>query len=140
MFKKMLLLSLLVPFMAQALEITNNSSKTLYFFVSEFISGIEPAVFFSLAAKTSREETDIAALSVYYSSQNNNISEDNYINYIYSNATDKISFSIDNLADSSKITFIEEDGKISVMHELNGQKMKINDIDSKKESEQVSKS
>lgn len=98
MLKKALLLSALVPFLAQAVEIINDSSKTITFF---HISDLNHKLFlhepFEVKAKESLSKNDISCFDAKYEH----------------NDQEEIHFRLGSLSDDSKVTFIEsENGKV----------------------------
>lgn len=114
MFKKTLLFSMLVPFMAQAVEITNNSSKTIHIncFNKESLR-VKDVDY--LAPNTSIVKHDVATIIA---------------NYDY-NATQTIwqdEFRLENLTDESKVSFTGDrttNSKILATVENNGKKIEI---------------
>lgn len=113
MFKKTLLLSLLAPFIAQAVEITNNSSKTIrlscYNKNSVHIDDIK-----DITPYTNMIKSDITTIIASY----------NYLeNQIW-----PYEFRLENLTDESKVSFTEENSKILATIEINGQKTAIEAI------------
>jgi len=125
MLKKTLLLSLLASsFMAQAVEITNNSSKILHGHVSRFINGIEPFLSFKLESNATISINNVADLAAYFYHENPQANLEDYNNAKHSDDL-RTYFSVLNLTDNSKLTFVEKDGKVSAIHKLNEQEIEI---------------